>query len=127
MHGIAPDRKIDPFSLVNEAPYERDIFLLHFTIVELPRKLLMRRVVLGDYHHAGGPFVESMDDAGTTLAADAAQVRHVIEKSVHESAALVPRRRMKYPSITMLSGARMTEMNLDVESTFSTIPRSSPR
>src|SRR5262245_30244919 len=35
--------------------------------------------------------------------------------------------RLRYHSMNRLSGASTTEMNCDVESTFSTMPRSSPR
>ena len=37
---------------VDDAPDERDVFLLDFAIVELARQFLMRRVVLGDDHQA---------------------------------------------------------------------------
>ena len=40
-----------------------DVLLLDFAIVELPRELLVGRVVLGDDHHAGGAAIEPMHDA----------------------------------------------------------------
>ena len=46
----------------------------------------MRLVVLGDDHHAARVFVEAVDDAGTKLAADAAQIAHVKQQRVDERA-----------------------------------------
>ena len=54
----------------------------------------MRVVVLGDDHHAARVFVEPMDDAGTQLAADAAQIAHVKQQRVDERAVGVSRGRM---------------------------------
>ena len=44
----------------------------------------MRVVVLGDDHHAARVLVEPVDDAGTQLAADAAQILHVKEQRVDQ-------------------------------------------
>ena len=46
----------------------------------------MRFVVLRDDENAARVFVETMHDAGTQLAADAAQIAHVKEKRIHECA-----------------------------------------
>ena len=49
---IAADRRVDPAPGLHDAPDERDVFLLDFAIVKLPRELLVRRVVLGHDHDA---------------------------------------------------------------------------
>src|SRR5215471_9034236 len=84
---VASDRLVDPSSRLNFSPDERDVFLLDFPIVKLPRQLLVRGVVLRDDHQPRGAPIEPMDDAGPLLSADAAQVADVMEQRVHERAA----------------------------------------
>ena len=50
--GIASDRGVDAPAGLHDAPDERDVLLLDLAVVELPRELLVRGVVLGDHHHA---------------------------------------------------------------------------
>ena len=83
---IAADRGVDALALLHQSPRQRDVFLLDFAIVELPRQLLVRIVVLGDHHHARRALVEPMHDAGTDFAADAAQVLDVVQQRVDERA-----------------------------------------
>ena len=79
MDRIAADRGVDAAAGLHDAPDERDVFLLDFAIVKLPRELLMRGIVLRDDHHARRAAIEPMDDAGPQLAADAAQVGDVVQ------------------------------------------------
>ena len=83
---VAPDGGIDAAARLDDAPDERDVLLLDFAIVELPRELLVRRVVLGDDHDAGGAPVEAMHDSRPHLTADAAEIRDVMEQRVDERA-----------------------------------------
>ena len=46
----------------------------------------MRRVVLRDDHHAARVFVEPVDDAGTKLAANSAEIAHVKQQRVDQRA-----------------------------------------
>ena len=97
MHRIAPDRDVDALALLHQAPDQRDVLLLDFAIVKLPRQLLVRGVVLGDDHHARRALVEPMHDARPQLAADAAQIGDVVEQRVDERAARRVRRRDARP------------------------------
>ena len=50
--GVAPDRQVDAAPGLHDAPDQRHVFLLDLAVRELPRQRLVRRVVLGDDHHA---------------------------------------------------------------------------
>ena len=76
------------------APHQRDVLLLDLAIVELPRELLVRRVVLGDDHQSRRAAVEPMHDARPLLAADAAQIVDMMQQRVDQRAAGVAGRRM---------------------------------
>ena len=106
VHRIAADSRIDAAAGLDDAPHERDVFLLDLAIVKLPRQLLVRRVVLGDHHHARRAAVEAMDDAGPRFAADAAQIRDVVEQRVDERAGRVAGARMHDHPAGLLSTAR---------------------
>ena len=84
---VAADRGLDALALLHQAPRQRDVFLLDFAVVELPRQLAVGLVVLGHHHDARRALVEAMDDARPHLAADAAQVLDVVEQGVDERAA----------------------------------------
>ena len=60
---------------------------------ELPRQRLVRAVVLGDDHQARRALVEPMHDAGSLLAADAAEIVDVMQQRIDERA----RRRGRRP------------------------------
>ena len=47
---VAPDGRIDSPPRLHDTPDERDILLFDFTILELPRKLLVGVIVLRDHH-----------------------------------------------------------------------------
>src|SRR6187402_3419861 len=51
MRRIAADRRIDAASRLDDAPDERNVFLLDLAILELPCQFLMSGVVLRDDHH----------------------------------------------------------------------------
>ena len=91
---IAADRRVDAPARLHLAPDERDVFLLDLAIVELPRQLLVRRVVLGDDHQPRRAAIEPVHDARPLLAADAAEIVDVMEQRVDQRAARVPGRRM---------------------------------
>ena len=76
------------------APHERDVLLLDFAVVKLAREMLVRGVVLGDDHQARRAAIEPVDDARPPLAADAAQIVHVVQERVDERAARVAGGRM---------------------------------
>src|SRR4029450_4086526 len=69
---VASDGEVDPPGRLDDPPAERDVLLLDLALLELPRQLLLRPVVLGDDHPAGRALVQPVDDAGPQLAADAA-------------------------------------------------------
>ena len=50
--GISADWLINATPGVHEAPDKRDVFLFHFSIAELARELLVRRIILGDHHQS---------------------------------------------------------------------------
>lgn len=74
---IAPDGSLDPLALLEEPPHQRNIALFHFTLAELACQFAMSAVVLGDDHESGGPLVQAVHDAGTSLAGESAEVLHV--------------------------------------------------
>src|SRR3954464_14854602 len=49
---IASNRRIEAPSRLHDPPDERDVVFFDFPIVELPRKLFMCPVVLGDAHQS---------------------------------------------------------------------------
>jgi hypothetical protein len=61
--GIAADGGVDAAPCLHDAPDERDVLLLDLAIVELPRQLLVRGVVLGHDHHARRAAIEAVHDA----------------------------------------------------------------
>jgi hypothetical protein len=52
MNGIAPDGGIDSTPGLDEAPDERNVFLLDLAIVKLTRELGVGSVVFGNHHQA---------------------------------------------------------------------------
>jgi hypothetical protein len=96
MHWIAPNGSVNAPSRVHHAPYKRDVLLFNFSIVKLSRELLMRRIILGNHHHARRPAIESMHDAGPCFAADAAEIGHVVKERVDERAGRMTRARMDH-------------------------------
>ena len=76
---------------LDDAPHERDVFLFDLAVVELPRELGVRAVVLGDHHQARRAAIEAMHDARPQLAADAAEVVHLVQQRVDERALRVAR------------------------------------
>ena len=97
VHGIATDGNVDALALLHQSPDQRDVLFLDFAIVKLPRQLLMGGVVLGDDHDAGRALVEPVHDARPQLAADAAQIGHMVEQRVDQRAARHVRRRGARP------------------------------
>ena len=75
---------------LHDAPHERDVFLFDLAIVELPRQLDVRAVVLRHHHQARRSAIEAMHDARPQLAADAAEIVHLVEQRVDERALRVP-------------------------------------
>jgi hypothetical protein len=80
---VTADRRVDSASLLHDSPDERNVLLLDFAIVELPREFAMSRVVLGGHHHTGRSAIKPMHDAWPQLAADAAQILDVVQQRVH--------------------------------------------
>ena len=80
------------------APYQREVFLLDFTVVKLARQLFVRRVVLGHHHQARRAAIEPMHDPGPLFAADAAQIVDVMKERVDQRSARVAGRRMDHHS-----------------------------
>ena len=93
---IASDRRVDPAAGHHLAPDQREIFLLDLALGELARQLFVRLVVLGDDHQPRRALVQPVHDAGPLLAADAAEIVHVVEQRVDERAAGMSRRRMHH-------------------------------
>ena len=93
---IAADRRVDPAAGHHFAPGEREIFLLHLTLGELPRQLFVRPIVLRDDHQARRALVQPVHDAGPLFSADAAEIVHVVQQGVDQGAALVARRRVDH-------------------------------
>ena len=91
---VAADRQIDAASLLHQAPDEGGVLLLHLAVRELARELGVRRVVLGYHDQSGGTAVEAVHDAGAEFTADAAQVAHMVQKRIDESAVRVAGGRM---------------------------------
>ena len=91
---IAADRRVDPAARHHLAPDQREVLLLDLAIVELPRELLVRRVVLGDDHQPRRAAIEPVHDARPLLAADAAQIVDVMQQRVDQRAARVAGRRV---------------------------------
>ena len=100
---------------VHQAPDERHVFLLDLAIVELPRQLAVRRVVLGDDHDAGRAAVEPVDDAGPQFAADAAQVVDVVQQRVDQRAVRVARRRVHHHAGRLVDDDDVGVLEEDVE------------
>lgn len=92
--GIAPDRGVDAPARLHDAPDERDVLLFDLPIVELPCELLVGAIVLGDDHDARCSPIEPVHDARPELAADAAQILHVVKQRIHQRAGRVTRCRM---------------------------------
>ena len=87
---IAADRRVDPPAGLHDVPTQRDVFLLDLAILKLPRQLVVRAVVLRDDHQTRRAAIEPVDDPRPQLAADAAQVRDVMQQRVDERAARMP-------------------------------------
>src|SRR5438270_336063 len=84
---IARDRRVDRaarlrWSSVNDG----QILFAHGLGRPRGGEFAMRRVVLRDHHHAARVFVEPVDDSGTKLAANSAEIAHVKQKRVDERA-----------------------------------------
>ena len=73
---------------------ERKIDFQYATLGKLPRKPLVRLVVLGHHHATTGFLIEAVDNAGALFAADARQRSAMVEQCVDERSAGVSRRRM---------------------------------
>ena len=84
--GITADCRVDAPPRLHHAPHQRDVLLLDLAIVELARQLLMGGIVLGHDHHAGRAAVQPVHDAGPQLAADAAEIFHVVQQRVDQRA-----------------------------------------
>ena len=93
---IAPDRLVDPPPRHHFAPGEREVFLLDLALGELPGQFGVRLVVLRDDHQPRRAFVEPVHDARPFLAADPAEIVHVMQQRVHQRAARVSRRRVHH-------------------------------
>ncbi len=87
---IAADGLVDPPPGLDDAPDERDVFLLDFPVLKLPCQLLVGLIVLGDDHQSRGAAIETMHDSRARLAADPAQILDVVQQSIDERAARVP-------------------------------------
>jgi len=79
MYRIATNRRVDTSASLNHSPHERQVLLFDLAIVELTRKLLMGRVVLGDDDHARCASIQAMHNAWAFLATDAAQSRQAMQ------------------------------------------------
>jgi len=86
VHRIASDCSVYPPARLHHAPHERHVFLFDLAIVELPGKLLVRSVILGNHHHTGRTAIQPVHDPGSHLTANAAQILDVVEQRVHERA-----------------------------------------
>src|SRR5690349_1113522 len=94
MPAVTSDRILEPKPGSHAAPHERDVLLLDFAVVELPRQFAVSAVMLRDHHHSGRPAIETMDDPGPLHAADPAEAGDMMEQRVDERAARMPGRRM---------------------------------
>jgi hypothetical protein len=83
--------------------------------VELPRQLAVRRVILGNHHHAAGALVQTMHDARPDLAADAAQVFDVVQQRVHQRAVRVAGGGMHHQACGLVHHHHILIIEQDVE------------
>jgi hypothetical protein len=91
---IPADRQIDTPTGLYDSPYQRHVFFFDFAIVELTRKLEVRAIVLGDDHQPRRSAIETMDDAGAQLAANAAEIVYLVEQRIDQRALRVAGGRM---------------------------------
>jgi hypothetical protein len=94
MNGIASDGRVDSTPGLDEAPDERDVFLLNLAIVKLAREFGVAGVVLGNHHQARGPSIETVDDAGAPLAPNPAQVVDMVQERIDQGSVCVTGGRM---------------------------------
>ncbi len=92
--GSRPIGRVDAPARLHLAPYQRDVFLLDLTVVELARQALVSGIVFGDDHQTRRPAIQPVDDARPAFAADAAQVVHVVQERVDERPAGMTGRRV---------------------------------
>jgi hypothetical protein len=91
---VASDRRDRSASRLHDSPDERDVFLLDLAIVELPRQLEVRGVVLRHDHHARRSAIESMDDPGRRSPPIAAEIGQVMQQRIDQRARRMSRARM---------------------------------
>src|SRR5262245_43658736 len=88
---VATDRRVDAPARLHDPPHQRHVFLLNVAIAKLPRQLFVRAVILGNHHQARGAPIETMHNPRPLLAANAAEIRHVVKKGVDQRAARMTR------------------------------------
>ncbi len=94
IHRISTDWQVDSPTSMHSAPHECNVVLLDQAVAELPRKVYVREVVLGDHHESGRAAVETVYDAGPSFTANAAKILYMVQERVDERAICVARRWM---------------------------------
>ena len=115
VHRISSNGGIDSPTRLHDPPDESDVFLLNLSVLELPGKLLMRGIVLGNHHHARGPTVQPVDDAGPHFPANTAQVSHMMEQRVDQRAGWVAGSRMHHHTWRLVENRHILILIEDVE------------
>jgi hypothetical protein len=115
MDRIATDGDVDTLALMDHSPDQGNVFLLDFAVVKLPRQFLMGGIVLGHDHHPGCALVETVDDSRPQLAADPAEVGHVVQERVDQRSAAVSRPWMNYHAGRLVDDDQVPILEHDIE------------
>ena len=75
---------------LHDPPDQRAVLFLHFPLRKLTRQRLVCVVVLRDHHQPRGALVEPVHDAGSQLAADAAEILDAMQQRIDQRARVVP-------------------------------------
>ena len=79
IHRISTDWEVDSPTRMHGAPHECDVVLDDQAVAELPRKVYVCRVILGDHHQSGCAAVETVYDAGPSFTTNAAQILYMVQ------------------------------------------------
>lgn len=79
IHRISPDWEVDSPTRMHGSPHECNVVLLDQAVAELPRKVYVSKVILGDHHQSRCAAVEAVYDAGPSFATNAAKILHMVQ------------------------------------------------
>ena len=87
LRGMSSDLSVnDPFILRKPSLGHSHIDLFYRPVLELLRELLVRLVVFGHDHDAGGVLVQSVDDSGSEHAIDPGEIPAMVDQGIDQSA-----------------------------------------